>query len=325
MRDFTLNIYKTLLKKLISSSFNFVRFDEWAESTAQGKERKVLSEGKISLSDRNDKRLEAPLMGGQDANTLSAMDLPLCILRHDVDRLPGNSRATAKIEAALGIKSTYYFRIVPESFDEGIIKEIAEMGHEIGYHYEEVDTAYRQVKSQKSKVKSQNSSTIKQNNNETIIDLAYDLFKDNLEKIRQIAPVTTICMHGSPLSPYDNKIIWQKYSYKDLGIIGEPYLDIDWTEFGYLTDTGRRWDGDSVSVRDKVRKSGNEQLTMKNVQCKTTLDVINAIEGNKLREKLMITIHPQRWSDNYLDRGKELVLQNLKNLVKRFVVIKADA
>ena len=42
------------------------------------------------------------------------------------------------------------------------------------------------------------------------------------------------------------------YHYRDLGIIGEPYFDIDFSEVLYLTDTGRRWDGGKVSVRDKI-------------------------------------------------------------------------
>ena len=58
------------------------------------------------------------------------------ILRHDVDRLPGNSLVIAKIEKDAGIKASYYFRIVKESYDEDIIRQIAKMGHEIGYHYE---------------------------------------------------------------------------------------------------------------------------------------------------------------------------------------------
>ena len=39
---------------------------------------------------------------------------------------------------------------------------------------------------------------------------------------------------------------------EDYGIIAEPYFDLDFDEVFYLTDTGRRWDGDDVSVRDKV-------------------------------------------------------------------------
>ncbi len=59
-------------------------------------------------------------------------------------------------------------------------------------------------------------------------------------------------MHGSPLSKWDNRDLWKKYDYRDFGIIAEPYFDLDFDEVFYLTDTGRRWDGSSVSVRDKV-------------------------------------------------------------------------
>jgi 3-dehydroquinate synthetase len=58
------------------------------------------------------------------------------ILRHDVDRKPENALVIAKIERDAGIKASYYFRIVKESYDEDIIRQIAELGHEIGYHYE---------------------------------------------------------------------------------------------------------------------------------------------------------------------------------------------
>ena len=68
-----------------------------------------------------------------------------------------------------------------------------------------------------------------------------------------LSHVKTICMHGSPLSKWDNRDLWKKYDYRDFGIIAEPYFDVDFDEVFYLTDTGRRWDGDKVSVRDKVK------------------------------------------------------------------------
>ena len=77
-------------------------------------------------------------------------------------------------------------------------------------------------------------------------------FRENLEKLRRVVPVETICMHGSPLSKYDNRKLWEKYDYRDFGIIGEPYFDVNFEEVLYLTDTGRRWDGDSVNIRDKA-------------------------------------------------------------------------
>ena len=62
-------------------------------------------------------------------------------------------------------------------------------------------------------------------------------------------------MHGSPMSKYDSKDLWKKYNYKDYNLIGEPYFDVNFNEVFYITDTGRRWDGEKVSVRDRVEVS----------------------------------------------------------------------
>jgi len=210
------------------------------------------------------------------------------LLRHDVDLKPENSLATAKLEHSLGIKGTYYFRIITETLKPDIIKAIADLGQEIGYHYEDMDLVYA-------------------DNLDKHIDLAYESFQKNLEILRKIVPIDTICMHGSPRAKYDNKIIWTKYNYRDLGLIGEPYFDIDFNEFLYLTDTGRRWNGDKVSVRDKVNSKYKFDL-------KTTQDVINAIP--QFPDKIMITIHPQRWDDRFVPWLEELVMQNVKNVVK---------
>ncbi len=50
-------------------------------------------------------------------------------------------------EHALGVAATYYFRAVPESWDEGVIREIARMGHEVGYHYENLSSVVRRRRS----------------------------------------------------------------------------------------------------------------------------------------------------------------------------------
>ena len=101
--DFKLTGYKELVTALINQKRSFLRFSELIHSYAQ-------QNGKSSVT-----------------------------LRHDVDRLPGNALQMAQLEADLGIRGTYYFRIVPESFDPQIIEQIAELGHEVGYHYEDVD------------------------------------------------------------------------------------------------------------------------------------------------------------------------------------------
>ena len=69
-----------------------------------------------------------------------------------MDRKPGNALVIAKIEKEIGIKASYYFRIVKESYDEDVIRQIAEMGHEIGYHYENLSEISRkkEVRSQRA-------------------------------------------------------------------------------------------------------------------------------------------------------------------------------
>jgi len=210
--------------------------------------------------------------------------------------LPQNALQIAKIENRLGIKASYYFRAVPESWNEEIIKEIHKLGHEIGYHYE-------------------NLTTCKGNIEKAIKD-----FELNLTKLRELVPVKTICMHGSPLSKWDSKDLWKTYNYSDYGIIGEPYFDVDFNEVFYLTDTGRKWDGDKVSVRDKV---GTEKTVVQNFH--STNDIIKATEKNELADKIMITMHPQRWSDKPLPWLKEFVMQNIKNVVKKHFFVKKHA
>ena len=44
----------------------------------------------------------------------------------------------AELEAQMGVKASYYFRIGKGSNQPECIKRIAALGHEIGYHYEDM-------------------------------------------------------------------------------------------------------------------------------------------------------------------------------------------
>jgi len=248
--DFTIEQYKNLLRAIKRENFSFQTFNNF---------------------------LEKP-------------KLRAIILRHDVDLLPQNSLRFAKIQKEFGIRGTYYFRAVPESWDEKIIIEIHNMGHEIGYHYENLTTCNGDF------------------------NLAIKDFNKNLKKLREIVPVKTICMHGSPKSKYDSKDLWADFNYKDFGIIGEPYFDMDFDKVLYLTDTGRRWDGSKVSVRDKVNTSFQQRFH-------STNQIINALNKSEFPDQIMFTFHPQRWHDKFLQWIVEFVLQNFKNLIKRYLFV----
>ncbi len=218
-------------------------------------------------------------------------------LRHDVDLKPDNSLHTATMEAEKGMHGIYYFRAVPESWNEKVINLIALLGHEIGYHYESLTTC------------------------EGDVDKAYEDFCANLERLRALVPVRSICMHGSPRSPFDSKDIWEKYDYKALGIENEPYLDTDFSQVFYLTDTGRRWDGYRVSVRDKIPQYQDRWIAQ-GLSFHSTDDVIKGLHERLIPKKLMITVHPQRWNPFGSAWCKEFLLQNIKNSIKRVLINK---
>ena len=271
--DFTIKTYKNLLSSLQSKAYSFQSFEQFIEKPDKKK---------------------------------------TVVLRHDVDRLPENALKIAKIESRLGIKGSYYFRAVPESWDECVIKEISSLGHEIGYHYENMDPVSLKFKFESSKL------VPGTNEYNQLIDLAYEDFCVNLERLRKLVPVSTICMHGSPRSQFDNKAIWDKYDYREFGLIGEPYFDINFDEVFYLTDTGRRWDGWKTSVRDKVPQQ--KEWEKQGLIFHSTDDIINALKNNSFPDTAMLTFHPQRWNNNLLSWSNEYVSQNLKNSVKRFLI-----
>lgn len=240
-------------------------------------------------------------------------------LRHDVDLRPEFSLRLAQVEASMEMQSTYYFRTVPESFDEEIIKQIVSLGHRAGYHYESLTTCKGDI------------------------EAAYKDFCRNLEKLRKIVPVSTACAHGSPRSPYDSQDIWESqrrkviksqnhkveeklshiaYNIHSLGIEYEPMLDTDFSKTLYLTDTGRRWNGYKMSVRDKVPQY-QEQWIREGLVFHSTDDIIRALHDpeHPIHQKnLLINTHPQRWMPLGIGWMKEAVLQNTKNIVKRVII-----
>jgi hypothetical protein len=249
MRDFTLKIYTELIESIAASGYTMTAYEDFITEKTSGKQY---------------------------------------ILRHDVDDLPGQSLKTAQIEKDAGARGTYYFRIVKQSNHPAIIEAIAKLGHEIGYHYEDLALA--------------NGDYAK----------AYENYEANLAYFRKYYPVKTICMHGSPLSKWDNRKIWEQYDYKKNGIIAEPYFDTDFNKVFYITDTSRHWNGNDYSVRDKVQSAFQIPVT-------STADLITKIKTRQLPDLIMQNIHPQRWSDDLYLWTKELVLQNTKNIIKKAI------
>jgi len=259
MRDFSLDIYRALLETLQAQGYKLIAYADY-------------------LKKANDQRLTT--------------NDKFVILRHDVDARPENSLKTAQIEHSLGAKATYYFRCGKESNNPEIIRAIVCLGHEIGYHYEDMSLCGGDAQK------------------------AWTHFQTWLDYFRQYYAVETICMHGAPTSRYDSKDLWKTADYKTLGIIGEPYMDTDFSDVFYLTDTGRCWDGYKVSVRDKI-PAHQDEWTKAGLTWHTTPELLQAIEANRLPAHVMMTTHPQRWTNNRYAWWRERILQTSKNCIKK--------
>ncbi len=58
-------------------------------------------------------------------------------------------------------------------------------------------------------------------------------------------------------------------------------------------------------------------LNKKGYPIHSTDDIIKAAKESALPDQIMFTIHPQRWHSSNILWLKELLIQNLKNVVKR--------
>lgn len=231
MQDFSYNIYRHLISELMRNGFQFQTFESY--------------------------------LGGP---------LPKSIMiRHDIDVSANAALPFIKIENDLGVKASYYFRTIKGTFKPSVLKEAVSLGHELGYHYEDLAR------------------------NAGDMDKAREDFIKHLAMFRQFYPVQTVCMHGSSGSHFDNRDMWKTNKFNEFGLLGEPYLSLDFNKVLYLSDTSRRWNGSAYALRDKVDSNFQFSFT-------TTWDILDSID--KLPNHVMLTIHPEYWADSMIGRAK---------------------
>ena len=254
MRDFTLQSYRSLILAFQQAGYQFQTFQELMTTPCDGKS---------------------------------------VVMRHDVDELAWNALKMSQLEYKLGVRSTYFFRIVKQSNVPEVIKKIAELGHEIGYHYEDLALA------------------------EGDDNKAIRSFESNLNYFRQFYPVKSVCMHGSSTSKYDNRLLWEKHNLSDFGLVGEPYLSVDFNQVFYLTDTGYAWDGGKYATRDIVMNGFG-------LVFHTTEQIVDCISENSFPEKSLILAHTL-WTDNvfqwYWLHLREFLRNNVKLMARKHEVI----
>lgn len=187
------------------------------------------------------------------------------VIRHDVDRRPHHALKMAEAEAAAGVRTTYYFRVVGSAWNHRVIRAVHRLGHEVGYHYEDLATCGGDL------------------------PRAIRSFAGHLGAIRQLAPVRTAAMHGSPLSRHNNLDLWRHLDCAALGLVGEAFLAVDYRDTYYFTDTGRSWGAVATNLRD--RPPG---ILVPETKIESS-PALCAFVARADFSKLALSAHPERW------------------------------
>jgi hypothetical protein len=194
----------------------------------------------------------------------------------------------AELEKELGIRSTYYVRSIPKVFRPDAIRRLHELGHEVGYHYE---------------VLSRSDGDAEE---------AIALFEQDLRRFREIVPVDTVSMHGSPLSPWNNLDLWQRHDWREYGLVGDAVLSMDGEDLYYFTDTGRSWETNASNLRDHV------PCREPDVSVAESAHLMSFIESRPEAE-IYISAHPNRWTDGLgewtVSRCGDWVVNRAKSLI----------
>lgn len=215
------------------------------------------------------------------------------ILRHDVDRLAFRAVAMGKLEARKNVRATYYFRCNRAGeFPSRAIMEIADQGHEVGYHYECLSD--------------EKGNRI----------AALSVFERNLSKFREIAPCSTVAMHGAPLSRFNNNDLLKGVELGSLGLIADASNHFAGVELAYFTDAGGRWNGDAgLNFRDRV---GSSAAYSTNPDSNEFAAWLRSHAG-----LVYLSTHPERWPVSWPGcmqaSTTDLAALLLKRLISRYV------
>jgi hypothetical protein len=217
----------------------------------------------------------------------------------------------AALEAERKISTTYYIR--RRFFDDNIdlVRRIAGMGHQIGYHYEEVDTHQKAPNLQVGRD-------------------AVGFFIGSLLDIDRLGfHIRSICAHGNPLTDVDNRQVVhllrdEKYldqlaftfdreevkTKVSQRLIGDASIDITGDDFDlYIPDTGRF--NPKYNLKDRIDNCPISGLS--------SLDDFRKVLSDDTNHRIYMNMHPDRWSGDMATWLFDFTFDTAKNMIKRLL------
>ena len=213
-------------------------------------------------------------------------------LKHDVETNVKKALRKAKIEASLNIKSTYYVQsyLIQDNID--LLKEISDLGHEVTYHYDVLDS------------------------NSGDLEKAIREFDSTVKEFESYGfRVKTVCPHGNPVMDRDgwdsNKDFFRSEKVKmrypnifDLVVDGKKRISGNYV---YISDAGYKWKLISDITDNDINLS-------KDIEIGDTDNLINFLSDS---ERVILSSHPHRWSySSHLFKLRTQIFFTLRSMAR---------
>lgn len=201
------------------------------------------------------------------------------VLKHDVETDVLRAYELAKIENKYGHRGSYYVQayLLSDEKNVDILRKMQDMGHEISYHYDVMDSCKGDL------------------------EKAISEFEENRQKfISSGFELKTLCQHGNPVVVREgytsNRDFFRSEKvrelYPDLSDIMVNFKEAHSTDYTYFSDAGRQFKMIFDPITNDIVPSDD-----KNVAYKDLTALLGAIAKDG---RHIISTHPHRWSGSAL-------------------------
>ncbi len=223
------------------------------------------------------------------------------VLKHDVETNPANALKMAKIEHKYGHKGSYYVQayLLEKQENVSVLKEIQNLGHEVTYHHDVMDSSSGDIEKAKSEFQKN-----------------VDIFKKNG------FDVVTVCQHGNPVIERNgytsNRDFFRDKTVRGIypGIydIMVNYPDHA-KKYDYYSDAGKKFNLIYDPVNNDIIKSDEKNIPYKNLD-----ELFETLVKSK--NNFIISTHPHRWMSSTVKYVfKDMIFKVVKRVAKLLIKI----
>lgn len=218
------------------------------------------------------------------------------VLKHDVETDVEKAYKLAEIECKAGHRGTYYIQayLLHDLQNVELLKKMQEMGHEISYHYDVLDSCQGNLE-------------------KAILE-----FEENRKKFENYGfCIKTLCQHGNPIIERkgytSNRDFFRSEKvqqlYPKLSDIMVNYKEAHQTEYLYFSDAGRQFKLIYDPLYNDIIKSDDKNIPYKNLE--------KLFGELNVSDNYIISIHPHRWTKSAgLYIVKTVIFLCVKNIAK---------